>query len=179
METIQSLYLNLLGEERIDILRELLHACADEICGHPGPSYREFMTRMDWSKEEYEGVYGLIKTLLRNPACLYLIEEKMPSEYYDFPESIRKDILTCLKVRQKELTRALLTEHSKEKLETLVDFDWRLKLVMGTSKLASLREPLFQLDFIAEHTNVRRVIGVEMNKDELDMLITTMETVAQ
>lgn len=179
METSQSLYLNLLSQEKGDVLRELLHACVDEICGHPGPSYYDFMKRMDWSKEEYKKVYELMTMLLRNPACLYLTEEKMPPEYHELPEQIQKDILTCLKVRQEQLTRALLMEHSKRKLQTLVDFDWRLKLVMGTSKMASLREPLVQLDLIAEDKQGRRIIGVEMNKDELETLITTMETIVQ
>ncbi|KAK2579543.1 hypothetical protein KPH14_010842 [Odynerus spinipes] len=179
METTYSLYLNLLSQEKSDVLKELLHACVDEICGHPGPTYYKFMTRMDWSKEEYEDVYKLIITLLRNPACLYLIEEKMPAEYHDLPEAIQKNILTCLKIRQEQLTRALLMEHSKRKLQTLVDFDWRLKLVMGTSKMASLREPLLQLDLITEDREARRIIDVEMNKDELDTLITTMETIVQ
>lgn len=48
---------------------------------------------------------------------------------------------------------------------------------MGTSKIASLREPLLQLDFIVEEKGTRRIINVEMNKEELDTLITTMETV--
>ncbi|KAF7389142.1 hypothetical protein HZH66_010279 [Vespula vulgaris] len=179
MDIIQSLYSNLIDEDKADVLKELLHACVDEICGHPGPSYHKFMNRMNWSKEAYEDIYKLIIMLLRNPACLYLVEEKMPPEYHDLPESIQKDILNCLKVRQEQLTHALLMEHSKQKLLTLVDFDWRLKLVMGTSKMASLREPLLQLDFIVEEKGTRCIIDVEMNKDELDTLITTMETIIQ
>lgn len=54
---------------------------------------------------------------------------------------------------------------------------YNLQLVMGTSKIASLREPLLQLDFIVEEKGTRRIINVEMNKEELDTLITTMETV--
>lgn len=54
---------------------------------------------------------------------------------------------------------------------------YNLQLVMGTSKIASLREPLLQLDFIVEEKGTRRIIDVEMNKDELDTLITTMETI--
>lgn len=56
---------------------KLLHACVDEICGRPGPSYYKFSNSMDWNKTEYEGVYKLISTLLRNPASLYMVEEKV------------------------------------------------------------------------------------------------------
>lgn len=34
---------------------------------------------MDWSKEEYEETYKLISNLLRNPASLYITEEKVNS----------------------------------------------------------------------------------------------------
>lgn len=100
METAQTLYLNLFGEDKIHVLKEvsttmingvrnylfvekliriiqLLHACVDEICGRPGPTYHKFVNSMDWSKEEYEETYKLISMLLRNPASLYLTEEKV------------------------------------------------------------------------------------------------------
>ncbi|KAK9307858.1 hypothetical protein QLX08_001929 [Tetragonisca angustula] len=175
METAQTLYLNLFGEEKIHVLKELLHACVDEICGRPGPTYHKFVNSMDWSKEEYEETYKLISTLLRHPASLYLTEEKMPQEYHELPEQIQQNILSCLKVRREQLTDALLMECSKEKHETVIDFDWRLKLIMGSSKLASLREPLLQLDLILEHKNSKRILDFELNKDELDTFINTME----
>ncbi|XP_012222596.1 COMM domain-containing protein 8-like [Linepithema humile] len=177
MESSQSLYISLFSEEKSDVLKELLHACVDEICGRPGPSYHKFSNSMDWSKAEYEGVYKLISTLLRNPASLYMVEEKMPQEYHELPEQVQQNILTCLKVRREHLTNALLREHYKRKLPTIVDFDWRLKLVMGSSKIASLRESLLQLDLIVEDTESRRIINLELNKDELDTIINALEAI--
>lgn len=130
MESSQSLYISLFSEEKSDVLKELLHACVDEICGRPGPSYHKFSNSMDWSKAEYEGVYKLISTLLRNPASLYMVEEKMPQEYHELPEQVQQNILTCLKVRREHLTNALLREHYKKKLPTVMDFDWRLKVTI-------------------------------------------------
>ncbi|XP_031829345.1 COMM domain-containing protein 8 [Nomia melanderi] len=179
METAQPLYLNLFSEDKVHVLKELLHACVDEICGRPGPSYHKFANSIDWSREEYEETYKLISTLLRNPACLYLVEEKMPPEYHELPEHIQQSILTCLKVRREQLTNALLKEYSKEENDTLVDFDWRLKLVMGSSKLASLREPLLQLDLMVENKDRKRILGLELNKDELETFINVMESIVK
>ncbi|KAL0102146.1 hypothetical protein PUN28_018581 [Cardiocondyla obscurior] len=177
MENTQSLYISLFNDEKSDVLKELLHACVDEICGRPGPSYRKFVNSMDWTKTEYEGVYKLISSLLRNPASLYLVEEKMPQEYHELPEQVQQNILTCLKVRREQLTDALLREHYKSKLPTVVDHDWRLKLVMGSSKMASLRESLLQLDLIVEDKESRRIINLELNKDELDTMINCLERI--
>ncbi|XP_053980441.1 COMM domain-containing protein 8-like [Hylaeus volcanicus] len=178
METAQSLYLNLFGDDKIHALKELLHACVDEICGRPGPSYHRFANSVVWSRQEYEDTYKTISILLRNPACLYLIDEKMPQEYHELPEPIQQNLLTCLKARREQLTDALLKEHSKEKYETLIDFDWRLKLIMGSSKLSSLRESLLQLDLVVENRDAKRILSLELNKDELETFISAVETVA-
>ncbi|EZA51053.1 COMM domain-containing protein 8 isoform X2 [Ooceraea biroi] len=178
MESTQSLYINLFSDEKSEVLKELLHACVDEICGRPGPSYHRFVNSMDWSRAEYEGICKLMTTLLRNPASLYMVEEKMPQEYHELPEQVQRNILTCLKVRREQLTNALLMEHYKRKLPTVIDFDWRLKLVMGSSRMASLRESLLQLDLMVEDTESRRIIDLELNKDELETMINALDAIA-
>lgn len=50
---------------------------------------------------------------------------------------------------------------------------------MGSSKLASLREPLLQLDLMLESKNSKRILDMELNKDELDTFINTMESIVQ
>ncbi|XP_070150934.1 COMM domain-containing protein 8 [Polyergus mexicanus] len=177
MEGAQSLYINLFNEDKSNVLKELLHACVDEICGRPGPSYHKFINSMNWNKTEYEGIYKLISSLLRNPASLYMVEEKMPQEYHELPEQVQHNILTCLKVRREHLTNALLRNHYKRNLPTVIDLDWKLKLIMGSSKMASLREFLLQLDLIVEDTESRQIINLELNKDELDTVINALEVI--
>lgn len=46
---------------------------------------------------------------------------------------------------------------------------------MGSSKVASLRESLLQLDLIIEDKESRRSINLELNKDELDTIISSLE----
>lgn len=48
---------------------------------------------------------------------------------------------------------------------------------MGSSKIASLRESLLQLDLIVEDTESRRIINLEVNKDELDTIINALEAI--
>lgn len=52
----------------------------------------------------------------------------MPQEYHELPEQVQQNVLTCLRVREEQLTNALLKEHYKRKLPTVTDFDWRLKV---------------------------------------------------
>lgn len=46
---------------------------------------------------------------------------------------------------------------------------------MGSSKMASLRESLLQLDFIVEDMESRQIINLELTKDELELIINTLE----
>lgn len=48
---------------------------------------------------------------------------------------------------------------------------------MGSSKMASIREPLLQLDLILEEKQKEQILGLELNKDELESLINTIEAV--
>lgn len=46
---------------------------------------------------------------------------------------------------------------------------------MGSSKMASVKEPLLQIDLIFEEKEKEQILGLELNKEELDLLITTLE----
>lgn len=41
--------------------------------------------------------------------------------------------------------------------------------------MASLRESLFQLDLIVEDIESRRIVNLELNKDELETMINVLE----
>lgn len=48
---------------------------------------------------------------------------------------------------------------------------------MGSSKMASLREFLLQLDLIVEDTESQQIINLELDKDELDTVINALEAI--
>lgn len=50
---------------------------------------------------------------------------------------------------------------------------------MGSSKMASLREPLLQLDLMVEEKENERLLGMELNKGELDMVINSLQSAEQ
>lgn len=55
---------------------------------------------------------------------------------------------------------------------------WFPQLVMGSSRMASLRESLLQLDLMVEDVESRRTINLELNKDELETMINTLDAIA-
>ncbi|XP_014210148.1 COMM domain-containing protein 8 [Copidosoma floridanum] len=166
---------NLFNEDKQDELTKFVHLCIDESCTLKGPEFRQF-TSVDWTKEQFNTLYRLLLKLFHNPSCLYIEDEKMPPEYTQLPKNVQNVILACLRVRKSQLTDALLNDYLSRQGPTLSDFDWRLKYVMGSSKMASIREPLLQLDLILKDKQKEQVLGLELNLEELDLMIDAIES---
>lgn len=69
----------------------------------------------------------------------------------------------------------------------LRDYDWKLSHVLGSSSLANHQENLVTLilhltedsENISKVPNIKKTITVELNKSELDKLITSLENCQQ
>ncbi|XP_046739615.1 COMM domain-containing protein 8-like [Diprion similis] len=177
MEDETELLQNIFTKENSDFMNQFLHACVDEICGRKRVTFQQFTNSVECTENEFKTARQFIFDLLRNPALLYLEDERMPQRYVEAPAELQLAIRKCVNIRREQLLKALLREHSIKNGTTLLDFDWRLKWVMGSSKLATLKEPLLQLDLIIEDSKSQRILDLELNRDELDTLINTLEEV--
>ncbi|XP_015591600.1 COMM domain-containing protein 8 [Cephus cinctus] len=174
----QASYGALLARINEDNLNQLIHACIDEVCGYPGLSHQPFANNVDLNKDEYIVVHKLFLRILSNPAILHPNEEKVLEEYYqDFPSEVQRSLLKCLRARRNQMSAVFFKKHAKKFATTLMDFNWRLILLMGSSKIASLKEPVLQLDLLVEDQQDDRIVGIELNRDELDSLINVLESI--
>ncbi|XP_008558911.2 COMM domain-containing protein 8 [Microplitis demolitor] len=159
-----------------NLFTQFFHGCIDEICGYPGPNYQQFVN-IGWSNDEYKYFHKYIIKLFKNPLVLYCDTTKMPQEFLELPENIKTKIISCVNVRLDTLTSALITEVSQREKSTVTDFDWRVKMIMGSSHVASLKLPVVQLDLLVKEKNIKDIINVEMDRDQLDCFIKTLEAV--
>lgn len=104
----------------------------------------------------------------------YLLQ--LPQEFLEFPENIQAQMFDCLKEKQEYLVNVLMKKYSQKSIRTLIDFDWRLKVILGSSEVASLREPLLQLDLQVMENEAENIVDLELNKNELDHLIKALES---
>ncbi|XP_058790979.1 COMM domain-containing protein 8-like [Phymastichus coffea] len=176
MDTDQTIS-GLFNKNEPEKLNKFLHECIDQICGCKGPLYQKYCNS-SWTKEEFNDFYIQILKLLHNPNSLYCDIEKMSLEFHELPKHIQDAMMTCLKVRKSELTDALLYHYSSKHKPTLLNYDWSLKYVMGSSTMVSIREPLLQLNLICKDKKEENIIKLELDESELNMLIETLETVA-
>ncbi|GCB78768.1 hypothetical protein scyTo_0018655, partial [Scyliorhinus torazame] len=84
-------------------------------------------------------------------------------------------VLNCLKGRKEELKSALIEETNAVSSAQLQNFDWQLKLPLSSDKIAFLQTPLLNLDLDVRENGVLRPVSVEMDKEELQTLIHSLE----
>lgn len=69
----------------------------------------------------------------------------------------------------------------------LRDFDWKLQYILGSSSLASHQDSLLTLQLfltregerIPKEPNIKDELSIELNKNELDKLISALENCQQ
>ncbi|KAG8035228.1 hypothetical protein G9C98_001718 [Cotesia typhae] len=88
----------------------------------------------------------------------------------------QRKIIICLTVRLEKLTNVLVSEALQRERSTMIDFDWRIKMIMGSSHVASLKQPIVQLDLFVKDKGAKEIVNVEMDRDQLDSFIKTLET---
>lgn len=84
-------------------------------------------------------------------------------------------VLSVLKARRHEIYKALLDRSTSISSAVLTDFDWQLKLALSSDKMSSLQTPLVSLSLDVRQNGVLQPVTMEMNREELNFLITSLE----
>jgi hypothetical protein len=64
--------------------------------------------------------------------------------------------------------------------EHLSDFDWKVKVVLATSKSSGIRQPLLQLVlYLTDTDGHTRELLLELNRAELELMISTLAKVRE
>ncbi|CAL1575191.1 unnamed protein product [Knipowitschia caucasica] len=151
--------------------RKLCHAVVDGVCGRKQPQ-----------RQDYSAICSLDDWLVLNKSlsklfCLaaggHSSEEEVLAA---LSNSKHKDILlSVLKGRRQELSRALLDKTTSISSAVLADFDWQLKLALSSDKISCLQTPLLSLSLDVREGGALRPVSMEMTREELQTLITSLE----
>ena len=97
-------------------------------------------------------------------------------------EETQRIVSQCLETRRAELRNAIVFNTIASNNPVLKDFDWKLNVVLASDKMVNINEPLLDLelkiknDSANEPAKKEEVVTVEFNKEELNNLITSLET---
>lgn len=87
-----------------------------------------------------------------------------------------KYFICSMKEKKTDILYSMMIHHNSSHADTVINFDWFLKLVLGSSECKDLRYPLLQvvLDSI-NSSGCQKQRLYEMNKESLSKLINILE----
>ncbi|XP_030580837.1 COMM domain-containing protein 8 isoform X2 [Archocentrus centrarchus] len=154
--------------------RKLCHRVVDGLCGREPPHRGDYSTT--WSLQEWLELLGSLTALFRLAVVNKTSDEVVLSSLSNVSTSLAEAVLSVLRAREEEIRCALLDRTSSISTARLQDFDWQLKLALSSDKISSLHTPLLSLSVDVQENGAHRSVTVEMNRKELGMLISSLES---
>ncbi|XP_070698838.1 COMM domain-containing protein 8 [Pempheris klunzingeri] len=152
---------------------KLCHRVVDDLCGR-GPPRREDYSAT-WSLEDWLELLNSLTALFCLAVGNNSSDEEVLARLSGIGSSQAEAVLSVLRVRRDEIRRALLGRTDAISSATLQDFDWQLKLALSSDKISSLHTPLLSLSLDMRENRTPRSLTMEMNREELNKLISSLE----
>lgn len=124
---------------------------------------------MEWTRIDFEKARNFIQNLYK---------DRVKAEGENFklqgiPGDIQQALENCYNVRKEQIFQAVMKKSLLENgVDVVENFDWKVKWVMGTSKMVSLREPLLQVNL---HCASNNNLEFEADLEKVDSLIAELE----
>nr|XP_045017677.1 COMM domain-containing protein 8 [Jaculus jaculus] len=151
----------------------LLHKIIDGLCGRAYPRHQDYLNV--WNSAEWRNVIEDVTKFFKAVVGKNFSDEEALEQLSQLNSCHQETILKCLKSRRDEIKQALLGEIVAISSAQLQDFDWQLKLALSSDKIATLQMPLLNLHLDVKENGDVKPYSVEMSKEELHMLITSLE----
>ncbi len=112
--------------------------------------------------------------------CLAASRAPSNAQESTIPEAEKETYESVAAERQEDIERATLQELSAMGISHLEDFDWSVRVALGSDKLSGQREPLLVLRLrVADVGGTSREVVVELPKDDLDNVLGTFAKIQQ
>lgn len=154
--------------------QRLCHGVVDALCGRQPPGRSDYSSAT-CSPEEWLELLDSLMALFRLAVGNDSSDEEVLAGLSGLGGSHADVVLSVLRSRQLEVRRALLLRTDSISSTALHDFDWQLKLALSSDKISSLQTPLLHLSLDVREDGVQRSVHLEMDRDELSALISSLE----
>uniref|UniRef100_H2MV22 COMM domain containing 8 n=3 Tax=Oryzias TaxID=8089 RepID=H2MV22_ORYLA len=152
---------------------KLCHRLVDGLCGREPPCRGEYGAT--WSLQEWAGLRDSLTALFCRAVGSNSADEEVLAELQKLCSRHAHAVLNVLRSRRREVRLALLSRTDCMSSAALQDFDWSLKLALSSDKISSLNTPLLSLSLDVRENGALRPVAVEMSKEELSALISSLE----
>lgn len=152
----------------------------DDLIGCKQIKFDSYGGDIEWTEADYNQTLTFVQNLYResvqNPS-----EDNFQLKLQELNPNMQTAIKECYDIRKNEIFQCIVKESLlKHEFPVVQNIDWKLKWIMGSSKLSALREPVVQVDlhcFKSQKENVRQTINFEMNLDQVDQFIAELERI--
>lgn len=167
--------LNLLEKLEGEDRESFVHKVINDLCEKVGIKYDEYFKLL--SVADYSNLKNTLSSTVRQLSREALKKEELAEKLQGMGASsdVSQLVATCLWVRRDEIHDQLVKDSCNISLSRLDDFDWKLKLIMSSSQLSSIQQPVVSLDFDLTENGEKRRQDIELSKDELSQLVASLE----
>lgn len=158
---------------------QFIHDCVNDLISGKYRKFDNYNSDIEWTEKDFERARSWVQNYYRECA---LNQDTNSKNISDLPKDVQNVIKDCYKVRQQEILQTLARKNLLHSgVKNLVDnIDWKLKWVMGSSKLSSHKEVLLQMDLSCAEENdvncvINKNISFEMNLEQIDKLLNVLE----
>ncbi|XP_064454910.1 COMM domain-containing protein 8-like [Ornithodoros turicata] len=165
--------LKLISKCSVGEAEKFLHGVVNSLCGQRGLPFDQFSKV--FSLSAFWQCSDAWAAFFKSRRAPRLSEEELLSELQYIPESYRTVVATVWKSRATDIVEVLLKDTEQISGPVLKDFDWKVKLVLGSDKVASQKVPLLSLDLTLFEQRKGRDVSIEMTSEEVHRLIVALE----
>ncbi|XP_033742296.1 COMM domain-containing protein 8-like isoform X1 [Pecten maximus] len=151
----------------------LLHTLVDGVCHRCQPSYQEYSDV--WSLQQWWSIVDTYQSLIKAAVRGALTKDMINQELGALSEDLKQIVVDVINSRREEIQDQLLGETHNISQAVLSDFDWKVKLIMSSDKISSVQEPVVSLDLDIGLGQDSKIHSIELDKDELGKLISSLE----
>jgi len=156
---------------------QLVNRVIDGVCGRNKPQYTDYSKV--WSLEEWWQVTDAVEKICMDFGKNRLTQDEVRAKLSSLPDDYKGAIVESFVVRTDDIVASLVTRTNSVSHTTLDNFDWKVKLALAGDKLASIQQPLVTVAMDLTSGDVTSPTSIEMNKEELKMLITSLEAASK
>ncbi len=143
----------------------------DEICGQAMPSKSKFV-QIKGASSTIEACKVAVKRVVGSEIKMEEVGKALESSGLDTKQS--QAFQAVVEARRKDVKAFLDQDASSISPSTLKDFDWSLKMVMASDKLAEIANPTLVLSLDLKGSDgSSKLVQFELSKESLDKLLST------
>lgn len=109
----------------------------------------------------------------------YCLDEINTNELLSLPnlsDEYQQVILEAIESRRSEVSKFLLFEHnSQSSRDVLLNFDWEVNWIIGSSSMASTRQQMATLILNSKNGNVMKSLTLELDRNMVNKIIQVLE----